>query len=158
MEGVLEKVKNSTPYFFERLVIDLLVKMGYGGSIKEAGKAIGKSGDEGIDGIIIKEDILGLDVIYIQAKKWDGVVGRPEIHKFAGALQGQKSKKGIFITTGTFSREAREYSISIDTKIVLIDGSELSRLMVDHNIGVSPVKPYEMKKINSDYFTDEDIE
>jgi restriction system protein len=144
MQEVLEKVKTSTPYFFERLVIDLLVKMGYGGSIKEAGKAIGKSGDEGIDGII-KEDILGLDVIYVQAKKWNGVVGRPEIHKFAGALQGQRSKKGIFITTGTFSKEAREYSKSIDTKIVLIDGNELSRLMVEHNTGVSPIKLYEIK-------------
>lgn len=98
---------------------------------------------------------MGLDVIYVQAKKWDGVVGRPEIHRFAGALQGQKSKKGIFITTGTFSREAKDYSQSIDTKIVLIGGNELSRLMVEHNIGVSPIKLYEIKKVNLAYFTDE---
>ena len=104
MQEVLEKVKTSTPYFFERLVIDLLVKMGYGGSIKEAGKAIGKSGDEGIDGII-KEDILGLDVIYVQAKKWNGVVGRPEIHKFAGALQGQRSKKVFSLQRGHFLKK-----------------------------------------------------
>jgi restriction system protein len=133
------------------MVIELLVRMGNGGSIKEAGKAIGKSGDEGIDGII-KEDVLGLDVIYVQVKKWDGVVGRPEIHKFAGALQGQRAKKGIFITTGTFSREARDYTSSIDTKIVLIDGNELSRLMVLHNIGVSTIKTYETKfSLNNTY-------
>jgi restriction system protein len=151
MKEVLEEVKSSTSFFFERMVIELLVRMGNGGSIKEAGKAIGKSGDEGIDGII-KEDVLGLDVIYVQVKKWDGVVGRPEIHKFAGALQGQRAKKGIFITTGTFSREARDYTSSIDTKIVLIDGNELSRLMVLHNIGVSTIKTYETKfSLNNTY-------
>jgi restriction system protein len=151
MKEVLEEVKKSTPLFFEKMVIELLVKIGYGGSIKQAGKAIGKSWDEGIDGII-NEDILGLDVIYVQAKKWDGVVGRPEIHKFAGALQGQRAKKGIFITTGAFSREARDYISSIDTRIVLIDGTELSRLMVDNGVGVSTIKTYETKKVNSDYF------
>src|SRR5215204_48093 len=148
---LLIQIKNSSPDFFERLVVELLVRMGYGGSIKEAGKAIGRSGDEGIDGTI-KEDVLGLDVIHIQAKKWDGAVGRPEIQKFAGALQGQRARKGIFITTGSFSRDALEFSSRIDSKIVLIDGKKLVDLLVDHNIGVSIVKSYEMKKIDSDYF------
>jgi restriction system protein len=151
IEDLLNRVKNSSPKFFERLVVDLLVHVGYGGSIKEAGKAMGKSGDEGIDGII-KEDVLGLDVIYIQAKKWDGFVGRPEIQKFAGALQGQRAKKGIFITTGYFSKEAQEFISNIDTKIVLIDGEELVELMIDHNVGVSVIRSVEMKKIDSDYF------
>jgi len=151
IEDLLNRVKNSSSKFFERLVVDLLVRVGYGGSIKEAGKAIGKSGDEGIDGII-KEDVLGLDVIYIQAKKWDGFVGRPEIQKFAGALQGQRAKKGIFITTGSFSKEAQEFISKIDTKIVLIDGKELVELMIDHNIGISVVRSVELKKIDSDYF------
>ena len=119
--------------------MELLVCNGYEGSIKEAGKAIGKTGDEGIDGII-KEDALGLDLIYIQAKKWDGYVGRPEIQKFAGALQGQRARKGIFITTGTSSKEAQEFISKINTKIVLIDGKELVELMVDHNVGVSVVR------------------
>jgi restriction system protein len=148
---LLIQIKNSSPDFFERLVVELLVRMGYGGSIKEAGKAIGRSGDEGIDGTI-KEDVLGLDVIYIQAKRWDGVVGRPEIQKFAGALQGQRARRGIFITTGDFSRDAFEFSSRIDSKIVLIDGKKLVNLMIDHNIGVSTVKTYEMKKLDSDYF------
>jgi restriction system protein len=153
IEDLLNRVKNGSPKFFERLVVDLLVRVGYGGSIKEAGKAMGKSGDEGIDGII-KEDVLGLDVIYIQAKKWDGFVGRPEIQKFAGALQGQRAKKGIFITTGSFSKEAQEYISKIDTKIVLIDGKQLVELMLDYNVGVSVVRSVEMKKIDSDYFED----
>jgi restriction system protein len=148
---LLDSVKNCSSTFFEHLVVELLVKMGYGGSIKEAGKAIGKTGDEGIDGII-KEDILGMDVIYIQAKRWDGTVGRPDIHKFAGALQGQRSRKGIFITTGKFSNDALEYTKNIDTKIVLIDGDQLAEYMIDHNIGVTDVKNYVIKNINSDYF------
>lgn len=148
---LLQTVKDCDPRFFEMLVIGLLVKMGYGGSIPEAGKVIGKSGDEGIDGII-KEDRLGLDVIYLQAKKWDGTIGRPEIQKFAGALQGRKAKKGIFITTGTFSYEAKDFAEKIDSKIVLIDGKQLSQYMIDHNIGVSADKSYVVKKINSDYF------
>jgi len=148
---LLNNVKNSKPSFFEKLVVELLVAMGYGGSIKEAGQAIGKSGDEGIDGII-KEDLLGLDVIYLQAKKWDGTIGRPEIQKFAGALQGQRAKKGIFITTGKFSNDALEYAQNIDTKIVLIDGNQLAEHMIEHNIGVSDVKKYVIKNINSDYF------
>jgi len=118
---LLQHIKSSSPSLFEKIVIELLVKMGYGGSRQDAGRAIGKSGDEGIDGII-KEDRLGLDIIYIQAKRWDNTVGRPEIQKFAGALQGQRARKGIFITTASFSREAVDYASRIENKIVLIDG------------------------------------
>lgn len=149
---LLQTVKNNSPDFFEQLVIDLIVKMGYGGSKQDAGKAVGKSGDGGIDGII-KEDKLGLDVIYIQAKRWENTVGRPEIQKFAGALQGQRAKKGIFISTSDFTSNAREYAAKIENKIILIDGEHLSQLMIDHNIGVTPVASYELKKIDSDYFT-----
>jgi restriction system protein len=133
---------------FERLVVDLLVKMGYGGTRADAGRAIGKSGDEGIDGII-KEDRLGLDIIYIQAKRWENTVGRPEIQKFAGALQGQRARKGIF-----FSREALDYVARIETKLVLIDGEQLAELLIDHGVGVTPVANYEIKRVDSDYFTD----
>jgi restriction system protein len=150
---LLDIIKGCSPVFFEKLVVELLVLMGYGGSIKEAGKAIGKSGDEGIDGVI-KEDVLGLDVIYIQAKKWDSTIGRPEIHKFAGALQGQRSRKGIFITTGKFSQDAKEYVTKIDAKIVLVDGDQLAEHMINHDIDVSSDKPYFIKKINSAYFED----
>lgn len=151
---LLEQVKTSTPAFFERLVIDLLVAMGYGGSRSDAGRAIGKSGDGGIDGII-KEDKLGLDVIYIQAKRWEGTVGRPEIQKFAGALQGQRANKGVFITTSCFSREAEEYARIISSKIILVNGQQLASLMVDHNVGVSPVSAFEIKRVDSDYFEGE---
>mgnify|MGYP000983046036 CR=1 FL=1 len=151
---LLQTIKALSPAFFERLVIDLLVKMGYGGTRKDAGQAIGKSGDGGIDGII-KEDRLGLDIVYIQAKRWDGVVGRPEIQKFAGALQGQRAKKGIFITTSNFSLAAEEYVRLIESKIVLIDGATLAQLMIDFNIGVAPIASYELKRIDSDYFTEE---
>lgn len=148
---LLKTVKECSPSFFERLVVDVLVKMGYGGSRKEAGKAIGRSGDEGIDGII-NEDRLGLDVIYIQAKRWQAPIGRPEIQKFVGALQGHRANKGIFITTSSFTREAEDYVAKINSKIVLIDGEQLSQLMIDHNVGVTPVTSYETKKIDSDYF------
>ena len=148
---LLSKVQNSTPAFFENLVVDLLVKMGYGGSIKDAGKAIGKSGDEGIDGII-KEDKLGLDVLYIQAKKWNNVVGRPEIQKFVGALAGQGAKKGIFITTAKFTKEAREYQPKNETKIVLIDGEQLADFMIDYDLAVSQKDKYIIKQIDYDYF------
>jgi restriction system protein len=151
---LLEQVKSSSPAFFERIVIDLLVKMGYGGSRRDAGRAIGKSGDGGIDGII-KEDKLGLDVIYVQAKRWEGSVGRPEIQKFAGALQGHRANKGVFITTSSYTREAKDYSGMINTKIILIDGIELTSLMIDHNVGVSVVGAYEVKKIDTDYFEGE---
>ncbi len=148
---LLKTVKECSPAFFERLVIDVLVKMGYGGSRKEAGKAIGRSGDEGIDGII-NEDRLGLDVIYIQAKRWQAAIGRPEIQKFAGALQGHRANKGIFITTSSFTRDAKDYVAKINSKIVLIDGEQLSQLMIDNNVGVTPFTSYETKKIDSDYF------
>lgn len=153
---LLDQVKSSTPAFFERLVIDLLVSMGYGGSRRDAGRAIGKSGDGGIDGII-KEDKLGLDVIYLQAKRWEGTVGRPEIQKFAGALQGQRANKGVFITTSNFSREAEEYAGIISSKIILINGEQLAALMVDHNVGVSPVSTFEIKRIDSDYFEGDSV-
>lgn len=150
---ILKKVVDLSPSFFERLVVELLVKMGYGGSIKDAGKAIGKSGDEGIDGTI-KEDKLGLDIIYVQAKRWKpgNTVGRPELHKFVGALAGQGAKKGIFITTSNFSKEAMEYTPRNETKIVLIDGEQLSQLMIDNNLGCATQQIYELKKIDSDYF------
>ncbi|MGW8180520.1 MAG: restriction endonuclease [bacterium] len=151
---LLETVKSSTPLFFERLVIDLLLRMGYGGTRRDAGQAIGRTGDEGIDGII-KEDRLGLDIVYIQAKKWEPVVGRPEIQKFAGALQGKRARKGVFITTSSFTSNARDFVSRIDSKIVLIDGEELAQLMIDHNIGVNTVNTYELKRIDTDYFTDE---
>lgn len=153
---LLEQVKAASPAFFERLVIDLLVAMGYGGSRQDAGRAIGRSGDGGIDGII-KEDKLGLDVIYVQAKRWEGTVGRPEIQKFAGALQGQRANKGVFITTSGFSKEAEEYAGVISSKIILITGEHLSKLMVDHNVGVSPISKYELKRIDSDYFEGENV-
>jgi restriction system protein len=148
---LLDQVKSSTSGFFERLVIDLLVAMGYGGSRQDAGSVIGRSGDGGIDGTI-KEDRLGLDVIYVQAKKWDGAVGRPEIQKFAGALQGQRATKGVFITTSAFTREAKEFASSITSKIILIDGDQLVQLMVDHNVGVSTISTFHVKKVDSDYF------
>ena len=151
---ILNKLKSVHPTFFEKIVVELLVKMGYGGSIHDAGKAIGKSGDEGIDGII-KEDKLGLGVIYVQAKRWEGVVGRPELHKFVGALAGQGAKKGIFITTSNFTKEAELYTPKNETKIVLIDGEKLSQYMIDYNLGVSIQNNYEIKKVDSDYFEEE---
>lgn len=154
-QEILKSIKETQSDFFERLVVELLLKMGYGGSRKDAGEAIGKSGDEGIDGII-KEDKLGLDTVYIQAKKWEGTVGRPEIQKFVGALHGQGAKKGIFITTSNFSKEAIGYASNMnDPKIVLIDGMLLSNYMIDNDIGVSKVETYEIKKIDSDYFSEE---
>lgn len=152
-QELLMRIMGCSPAFFERLVVELLVKMGYGGSLKDAGEAIGRSRDEGIDGII-KEDRLGLDTIYIQAKRWQGTVGRPDIQRFTGALMGQRARKGIFITTSDFSREAREYAGNIDSKIVLIDGEQLAQLMIDHDVGVSTASVYEIKRIDSDYFTE----
>ncbi len=149
---LLEKIKNNTPVFFEELVIDLLVAMGYGGSREDA-ETVGRSGDGGIDGII-SEDRLGLDVVYIQAKRWEGSVGRPDIQRFAGALQGQRARKGVFITTSNFTRDAKEYVDTIDSKIVLIDGKQLAEYMIDHDIGVSVEKTYEIKRVDSDYFAE----
>lgn len=151
-EDLLSKLKQATPAFFERIVVELLVKMGYGGSRADAGKAIGRSGDGGIDGII-KEDKLGLDVVYIQAKRWDSnSVGRPDVMQFAGALQAQKANKGIFITTSRFTEEARSYVAQIGSKIVLIDGEQLAQLMIDSDVGVSTISLYPVKKIDMDYF------
>jgi restriction system protein len=150
---LLNQIMENPPEFFERVVVDLVVGMGYGGSRKDAGEALGRSGDEGIDGII-KEDLLGLDVIYVQAKRWSNTVGRPEIQKFAGALQGQRARKGIFITTSTFSSEAVEYASRIDTKIILIDGVRLAKLMYDHEIGVTTASVFKVKRIDSDYFNE----
>jgi restriction system protein len=150
-DEILESVKRCSWAFMEQLVVDLVIAMGYGGSRTEAGKALKKSGDEGIDGII-NEDILGLDVIYLQAKRWEGSVGRPEIQKFVGALTGQRSKKGIFITTSEFTRDAVDYVRNIDFKIILIDGRSLAHLMIEHGVGVSTASTYRVKKIDSDYF------
>jgi restriction system protein len=150
---LLATVKNSSPEFFENLVIDLLLKMGYGGSRKDAAEALGKVGDEGVDGLI-KEDKLGLDVIYIQAKKWDGPVGRPDIQRFVGALEGQKANKGILITTSGFPPSAVEYISKISTKVVLIDGEALVNYMIDNDIGVTLESSYEVKKIDTDYFVE----
>lgn len=149
---MLDTIKDNSPAFFEQLVVDLLVKMGYGGTRRDAGQAIGRAGDEGIDGII-KEDRLGLDIIYIQAKRWENPVGRPEIQRFVGALQGQRARKGIFITTSTFTPHARDYVEIINNKIILIDGEELAKLMIDYNVGVSVIATYELKQVDTDYFT-----
>ncbi len=151
---LLDNIKSCSPAFFERLVVELLLAMGYGGSRVEAGRAIGQSGDGGIDGII-DEDKLGLDSIYIQAKRWEGTVGRPEIQKFVGALQGNRAHKGVFITTSDFSKDAQEYVKNISNKVVLINGFTLAKLMIENDVGVSTVSIYKVKKIDSDYFVDE---
>lgn len=150
-EDLLDKVKNGTPLFFEKLVVELLVAMGYGGSIKDAGQAIGRSGDEGIDGII-KEDILGLDMIYLQAKRWENTVTRPELQKFSGSLDGKRAGKGVFITTSTFSDGAKEYVRIINKNIILIDGDALTEFMFTYNIGVSHEETFVIKKVDEDYF------
>lgn len=151
---VLERIASNSPHFFEKLVVDLMVAMGYGGSRVDAGRSIGGSGDEGLDGII-KEDRLGLDVVYLQAKRWDGTVGRPEVQKFVGALHGKRAKKGVFITTGKFSDDARGYVETIDPKVILIDGRTLAELMIDHGLGTTTTATYQVKRIDSDYFTEE---
>lgn len=150
---LLATLKGCTPSMFEQIVVDVLVKMGYGGSRKDAGQVVGQVNDGGIDGII-KEDRLGLDKIYVQAKRWDSPVPRPEIQKFTGALQGQRASKGVFITTSTFTENAREYVRGIESKIVLVDGEELARYMIDFNVGVTTESTYEVKRLDNDYFTD----
>lgn len=151
---IITRVKNNSPQFFEQLVVDLMIALGYGGSREDAGRSVGQSGDEGVDGII-KEDRLGLDVIYLQAKRWEGTVGRPEIQKFVGALHGKRAKKGVFITTGKFSPDAIRYVRTIDPKVVLIDGRTLADLMMDCNLGVTTSAAYEVKRIDTDYFDEE---
>ena len=148
---VLEAVKKTSPSFFEEVVIELLVAMGYGGSVQDAGKAVGRPGDGGIDGII-KEDKLGLDFVYVQAKRWAGSVGRPAVQAFAGSLEGVRAKKGVFITTSSFTQDAFEYVRKIEKRIVLIDGEQLAELMIEHNIGVNTSQKYEIKRLDSDYF------
>nr|WP_322816936.1 restriction endonuclease [Chloroflexus sp.] len=145
---MLKLVKQSPSAFFERLVVELLVNMGYGGSRRDAARAVGQVGDEGIDGII-DEDRLGLDTIYIQAKR---CCCRPEIQKFVGALMGKRARKGIFITTSTFSAEAIDYVVNIDMKIVLIDGKRLAELIIDYDVGVATVSTCQLKRVDSDYF------
>lgn len=151
---LLARIKAARPVFFEGLVVELLLKMGYGGSRHDAGRAIGRSGDGGIDGII-NEDRLGLDSIYLQAKRWDQPVGRPEIQKFAGALAEHRARKGVFITTSTFTKEAVASATKHDARIVLIDGEKLATLMIDHGLGVTLQASYDVKRIDSDYFADE---
>lgn len=152
---LLDRIKTISPARFEKLVVDLLLKMGYGGTQEDAGQVMGKSGDGGIDGII-KEDRLGLDVIYIQAKRWESyVVGRPEIQKFVGALAAHKATKGVFITSSTYSKEAQEYISQITNKIVLIDGAMLAELMMDFDLGVSTKEVYTVKRLDTDYFEED---
>ncbi|WP_162052889.1 restriction endonuclease [Pontibacter pamirensis] len=155
-QELLIKIQSLPPSFFEKLVVELLVKMGYGGSLRDAGKALGKSGDGGIDGII-KEDKLGLDAIYIQAKRWNenNPVGRPDVQAFVGALAMHGAKKGVFITTSRFTTEAQAYTPRNETKIVLIDGEQLAQYMIDYNLGVTPVSKYEVKRLDIDYFGEE---
>lgn len=150
-DEILSRIAQVPPAFFEKLVVDLLVAMGYGGSQRDAGRAVGPGTDEGIDGVI-KEDRLGLETIYIQAKRWQATIGRPEIQRFAGALQGQRARKGIFMTTSDFTKEAAAYAASIQNTIVLVNGAQLAELMIDHGIGVTLVNTYEIKRLDSDYF------
>mgnify|MGYP003616763240 FL=1 len=151
---LLESIMQCSPAFFELLIIKLMIKMGYGGSREEAGKAVGRSGDGGIDGII-NEDRLGLDAIYLQAKRWEGVIGRPEIMKFVGALAGQRATKGVFITTSWFTQDAKDYALSSQYKVVLIGGERLADLMIEHDLGVSVAATYQLKRIDSDFFSEE---
>jgi len=151
---IVQRIASNSPNFFERLVVDLMVAMGYGGSRVDAGKSIGGTGDEGIDGII-KEDRLGLDLVYLQAKRWEGTVGRPEVQKFVGALHGKRAKKGVFITTGKFSDDAQRYVETIDPKVILIDGRMLAELMIDNGLGTTTTATFQIKRIDSDYFTEE---
>jgi restriction system protein len=153
-DRLLDQIGEMSPEFFEKLVLDLMLAMGYGGSREESGSLTQSGADEGIDGII-NEDQLGLDTIYLQAKRWQNTVGRPEIHKFVGALHGRRARKGVFLTTSTFSRDAIEYASQIDTKVVLIDGRQLAQLMIKHDVGCSPSQTFVVKKMDSDYFTDE---
>lgn len=150
-QELIDHVKGCSPQFFEQLVVKLLVTMGYGGSLKDAGEAIGRTGDDGIDGII-KEDRLGLDVVYIQAKRWGNTVGRPTVQAFAGSLEGQRARKGVLITTSKFSSDAVDYVTRIEKRIVLIDGEQLAQHMIDFGVGVADVATYQVKRLDLDYF------
>lgn len=152
---LLDRVKRSTPDFFERIVLQLLLAMGYGGTLTDAGEQVGRSGDDGVDGVI-KEDKLGLDVVHLQAKRWvDKPVSRPHVQSFAGSLEGQRSRKGVFITTSYFTSDAKEYVRRIEKRIVLIDGQELAKLMIDHGVGVTEVRSFSLLRLNETYFEDE---
>jgi restriction system protein len=153
-QELLTRIKSSQPRFFELLVVDLLVAMGYGGSLKDAGEAVGQSGDGGVDGII-KEDKHALEANYLQAKRWENTVGRPVVQAFAGSLDGYRARKGVLITTSQFSPEAKDYVSRIEKKIVLIDGEELAKLMIDYGIGVATDAVYEIKRLDTDYFEEE---
>lgn len=153
-EEVLEKVRECSPRYFEQIVVDLLVAMGYGGSHAEAGQKTRYTADGGVDGII-KEDKLGLDSIYLQAKRWEATVGRPVVQAFAGSLEGYRARKGVLITTSQFSSDAKEYVDRIEKKIVLIDGEQLAQLMIDHNVGVTVQNTYVLKRVDGDYFEEE---
>ena len=153
-ERLLSRVKQASPEFFERLVVELLVAMGYGGSHEDAARTVGRAGDGGIDGII-KEDRLGLESIYVQAKRWEGTVGRPVIQQFAGALQGRRARKGVLITTSNFSRDAADFAAGLQTRIVLVDGPQLAQLMIDYGVGVSDVETIRLKRLDDDFFTEE---
>lgn len=150
-EELLVRVRQAPPHFFETLVIDLLVRMGYGGSLEDAGQTLGRTGDGGIDGVI-NEDRLGLDVVCIQAKRWKDSVGRPVVQAFAGSLEGVRAKKGVLITSSDFTSGARDYVKQIEKRIVLVDGRRLASLMIEHDLGVSAVASYDVKRIDSDYF------
>lgn len=155
-EELLAKVLGCDSAFFEQLVVDVLIAMGYGGSKAEAGERLGQSGDGGIDGVI-REDLLGLDAIYLQAKRWDPsrAVGRPEVQAFVGALQGARTSKGVFITTSQFSSQAQQYAASINAPVVLIDGRRLARLMIEYGVGVTVRQTYYLKRIDEDYFAND---
>lgn len=155
-DELLERMFAVSDKFFEHKVVELLVAMGYGGSFADAAEVVGGPGDEGIDGLI-KEDKLGLDVVYVQAKKWalDKRIGRPELQKFAGSLLGKRARKGVFITTASFAREAEEYVRGLEQKIVLVDGARLAQLMIDHDLGVSVKETFKLKKLDEDFFDEE---
>lgn len=148
---LLEQLSAIDPFRFEQIVIDLLFGMGYGGSREEAAMVTKKSGDEGIDGII-NEDRLGLDVIYVQAKRWKGTVGRPDVQGFVGALAGKQAQKGVFITTSNFTADAIHFARGLSQKVILIDGIRLADLMIEHDIGVSTTRTIALKRIDTDYF------
>ena len=152
---IIEQVKRCSPQFFERLVVKLLVAMGYGGSLEDAAQVLGRSGDGGIDGTI-KEDKLGLDVICIQAKRWEGTVGRPVVQAFAGSMEGFRARKGVLITTSNFSKDAEDYITRIERKVVLVDGQRMAELMIAHNVGVTVMQTYEIKRVDSDFFTEDE--
>lgn len=150
-EELLENVLDAKPSYFEDIVLDVLLAMGYGGSREDAGIALGKPGDEGIDGVI-KEDRLGLESIYIQAKRWKKPIGRPQVQSFVGSLEGLGATKGILITTSYFTGQAIDYVKKIQKKVVLVDGNYLAKLMIEHNVGVTKIATYEVKKVDLDYF------